>query len=568
MSELVIFHYHLLPGGVTSVITDQVKAIAAFDMSKTAGKVHGTVERIRIVTGRVENTERIGRDIQAYFFDRNINIQFEIELLPEIDYLDISSQSSGIERQDAEHLIDLLSKRYLNRDSIWLIHNYHLGKNPLFTRALVEIAERYPEQRIILQIHDFPESGRYEYLNILLKTFSPASTGPYPVRGNVRYAVINERDKNILVNSGIPREYVFLLENPMSVRERSFTAGEQRHLKDRIYSYYSKEAEAATGKLLLYPIRAIRRKNVFEAGLLSSLVGHNLKGHNFTGHNFTSHNSAGDNPAGYDAELAVTLPGTSETERAYSALVEESFRKGLIRGFWRIGEKLDEIGISFEELVGASDMLISTSVQEGFGFSYIQAVLWNKPLTARYLDVLEGFSSIFNEHPVLFYSKLYCPLDLKSRKLLREEYKIKIGRLSDILSDAALEKLYRDVDTITGEELVDFSFLDTKSQISILSKLSEVKDEGFIAELESINRSLIGNILDTMERQVTADKHLEKTIMIQNRFGYSNHAKRFYEIVESFHHTSVPVPKINNEQIWSNVIDNFTKIDYLRLIYG
>ena len=240
----------------------------------------------------------------------------------------------------------------------------------------------------------------------------------------MRYAVINERDRNILIDSGIPREYVFLLENPMSVRERSFSADEQRRLKDKIHSYYSKEAEAAGGKLLLYPIRAIRRKNVFEAALISRL-------------------------AGNDTQLAVTLPGTSETERAYSALVQEAFRKGLIRGFWRIGEKLDEIGISFEELVGASDMLIASSVQEGFGFSYIQAVLWNKPLTARYLDILEGFSSVFRNYPALFYSKLYCPLDLKSRKLLREEYKIKIGRLRDIISDAALEKLDRDVEAIT-----------------------------------------------------------------------------------------------------------------------
>ncbi|HVP18318.1 MAG TPA: hypothetical protein VMU36_04925, partial [Spirochaetia bacterium] len=112
--DLVVFHYHLLPGGVTTVIRQGVEALARF--SRRAA-------RVRIVAGRVP------QDGQAF-------PGTEVICFPDIDYASERSLGGPIWKERAQRLADTLREHFGGNDAVWWVHNYHLGKNPLFTEAL------------------------------------------------------------------------------------------------------------------------------------------------------------------------------------------------------------------------------------------------------------------------------------------------------------------------------------------------------------------------------------------------------------------------------------------------
>ncbi len=537
MINLYIFHYHLLPGGVTSVITDGLKAL----LKATLANSLNPINKITLVTGRKENTDNVYASVLNSFPETSrdkIGEKISIEILPDIDYLD----KNAIDTRNAGELARKLLKRYGGRDSVWWIHNYHLGKNPIFTEAILEIAEGENETipKLLLQIHDFPESGRYENLKTLKATLQHQ---PYPINPNIRYLVINLRDRNILIQSGIPEKLVYLLENPIDIGRSSLPGEEEiEGWRKTLLRFYNVNSEHT--KLILYPIRAIRRKNVFEAALVSQIA--NLRNPRDT------------------YKLIVTLPGVSKTEQHYSSLVENAFSTGTINGFFKTGIALGDIGISFEQLVHASDMIFSSSVQEGFGFSFIQSIMWAKPLFAREIEVLKTFNELFSQYPHNFYANFLCPVAKNIRKSITEAYKIRVEAISTVLPPHSTEKLYSEVEQLTSEEVLDFSFLDVDTQISILEEA--LKEESLQHEILNLNRGSIQKFNTLLDKKPSPTIHREKLKKIEDRFGFSNYSSKFIEIISTFNNRETVLPDTTHG-IWDSIIDNFAKIDYLRLIY-
>ncbi len=552
MINLYIFHYHLLPGGVTSVIVEGIKALLYTTLNNGSSPIEPLpIKKITLVTGRKNNTENVYNSIQNFFpenWHEEIRERISIEILPDIDYQD----PDNINVKDAGMLAKKLLEHYGGNDSIWWIHNYHLGKNPIFTEALLEIAEKDTgvTPKMLFQIHDFPESGRYENLKFLKTTLKHQ---PYPVGPKIRYIVINPRDRSILTRSGIPDKLVYLLENPSNIERISTPNQTQREQwREKILDFYNQNTgnrrthtSSKNTKLILYPIRAIRRKNVFEAALIALIA----------------------NRQRLDKEykLIVTLPGVSKPERQYSSQVEEAFNNGIIEGFFKTGMDLEAIGVSFEELVHASDIILSSSVQEGFGFSFIQAIIWGKPLFARKIDVLESFGDLFNGYPHHFYSNFLCPLPQSIRKSITEAYKIKVEAISTVLPPHSIERLKREVEELTSRETLDFSFLDVDTQISILEKVS--KEESLQREILKLNLEKIQNFNSLLEEKPSEVVHQKKLKNIGERFGFSHYSSKFIEIISSFNNNKLYSDTDKNPSIWDNIIDNFAKIDYLRLIY-
>ena len=177
--DLVIFHHHLMPGGVTSVIRLGAEALL---------KHSSRVSRIRIVAGRLPEN---GPSIPGA----------QITCMPEIDYAPAPPFSRFLWKQRARHLAEILLERFGGNGAVWWVHNYHLGKNPLLTEALLHIAALADGPRMILQPHDFPEAGRYDNLRALDRSI----TAPlYPCGPRVRYALINRRDLGLLKRAGLP----------------------------------------------------------------------------------------------------------------------------------------------------------------------------------------------------------------------------------------------------------------------------------------------------------------------------------------------------------------------------
>ena len=465
-----IFHYHLLPGGVTTVIRDGVRALLAH------GELLPQLRRIVVVSSGDAGPGGGGALPAEIARDR----------LDAVGY-DDTPATPAAQRQ----LCDLLLQRY--GDGVWWIHNHHLAKNTRFTGALLLAAAA--GQPLVLQIHDFPECGRPANLRRLRREV-PAS--PYPIGSNVRYAVLNRRDQAALHAAGIPAKQVTLLANPVrpvaplpppaSQRAAAARAALARAAAPGDHSapaFAAPHAGAASPlppgptpssaafgsgsldparPLWLYPVRVRRRKNVLEAGLLARLCA---------------------------ANLVVTLPASSVPETPYSRHVQALFVEGAIPGLFGIGEQLDAHGISFDELVTAAHLIVSSSVEEGFGFQFVNTLQWRRPLLARRLPVLADLTELLADYPAVVYDAVRCPLSAAQRTALAAAYRPSLARAADLLPPPRLERLHAELDAIITADAADFSFLDVAQQTAVLRRST---DPGFRRDLEALNRDLLARV--------------------------------------------------------------------------
>jgi hypothetical protein len=505
--NLVIFHYHMLPGGVGTVIRRGIEALNADP---------GPIEKIKLVTGRIaeRDYEELARSV-------------EIELIPEIDYEDRGNRGGRGWRQSADALSASLRERFGGDSAIWWIHNFHLGRNLRFTRAILGLAASPGGPFMILQPHDFPEAGRYVNLEGLDRLMGLPL---YPVGPRVRYALLNLHDLRILETAGVPRRNLFLLENPApAVAAEQPARRERLALKERLFNTSDAGLPA-----LLYPVRAIRRKNVLEAGLIARM-------------------------SEAPVRMLVTLPGVSKPERGYSRLVEAAFRSGLIPGEFAAG--LVRPDTSLETLAQACDMVVSSSIQEGFGYFFVQAVQWGLPLLARRLDTTEGFADIFKNYPASFYAGVYCPVEDRQRRRLRFLYKEKLGRLAKLLPAAAQARLQSEIDGVFAGGSVDFSYLDPRAQLETLKAASE--SESMRRGLRECNRGLIASM-----NALLAARPRPAASRIEKRFGPAEYAARIHRLLSSFSRGGTRETHGSADSIERRIREEFARKEYVRLLFG
>ncbi|MBF9014863.1 MULTISPECIES: hypothetical protein [unclassified Oceanispirochaeta] len=515
--RLIIFHHHLLPGGVTDVIKHSLSCFCSMDM----------IESITVVSGRAGNSEKMKAHMESL---KSSGTELGIDIMPELDYL-----STGTGCSDTVKLKRLLLERYSSDKAVWLIHNYHLGKNWAFTKALNSIAEDRT-QRMIYQIHDYPECARYANLKEL-KTHIDQSL--YPRSPTLRYCVINVRDYKIMRRAGMNERVIHLLENPVPAGDNpaSLPADKKRIIKS-LNEYKGKEGRLdPDGSLWLYPVRSIRRKNVLEGGFLAALQ---------------------DDPV----NLILTLPGVSAQEKGYSDLCEDAFNRGLIQGFWGTGTLPDEARISYQEMISSSDLIFSSSVQEGFGYMYLNALLWKKPLIARSLDIMEGFLPLMKNYPALFYNEISVPADKDLKSKVKEQYEKRFADLQDYLPHELKSKLDGELhDYLKGDSL-EFSYLSPPDQCSLLEKL---KSPLFISECKAMNEATLKRIRKLYSITVS-DKETE----LYSSYGEESYRKDFTQILDSF--SGMEAPEFDNknesDQIDKTLQFEFSKLEFLRLIYA
>ena len=518
-NKLIIFHHHLLPGGVTDVIRHALTSLC--ELNGLSG--------IIIVCGRRQNSEAIQKHIDSL----SPRIPLAIEFLPELDYLS-QEGSSG----DPDLLEKLLTTAYGSEQNIWLIHNFHLGKNWALTAALNSIA-RSGKQRMIYQIHDFPECARYANLKEL-KDHIPGSL--YPVSPSLRYCVINVRDFEILKKAGLPEEHLFLLENPVpaagAVSDSTGKADEKKKILQALGRQKPSEGIFHTeGEIWLYPVRSIRRKNVLEGGFIAALQES-------------------------EVNLVLTLPGVSPQEKGYSDLVEKAYARGLIPGFWGSGTLPEDSGVSYRGVIKASDLIFSSSVQEGFGYMYLNALLWGKGLIARSLDIMGGFLPLMKDYPAYLYNRVSVPADPTLNMRTGKLYRSRLANLKEYLTPDIQEQLHSELEEYLAAPNPEFSYLAPEDQYEVLEKL---KDRTFADECRQINRELL-NRIESVKSGTPSDKSAE----LYRAYGVDSYRKNFMKIINSFYETE-------NSEIHNNLTDQgidgqlrsgFSRLEFLRLLYS
>ncbi len=218
-------HYHLRPGGVTTVIRRSWAALSG-----------------RPVRGVVLCGEAPGPDREP---------GCAVVIVPGLGYHDGPPDPGLAERMEAAACTALGGT-----PDVWHIHNHALGKSTSLPGCVTRWAER--GDALLLQMHDFAEDGRPE-LHALLRAQvgagSLAQLGAclYPQGPRVHYAVLNQRDRGFLLRAGAAENQLHLLPNPVQWAEPALDRA-----RDPVY--------------VTYPTRGIRRKNLGEFLLWSLLA--------------------------------------------------------------------------------------------------------------------------------------------------------------------------------------------------------------------------------------------------------------------------------------------------------
>ncbi len=213
--KIAIVHYHLRPGGVTSVISTTSDALTS------AGIRHV------ILTGGdgpVRESHRI---------------------IPALGYLTDPGNESA--RSLLDSLCHGACEALGGPPDVWHFHNHSLGKNAFIPHVVSNLAEM--GEAILLHIHDLAEQGRPENHHLIADIAEL-----YPFSPRVHLAFLNSRDLGLFTAAGLPPAQAHLLANPIP----RFPV--------------PTPVPVTPAPLLLAPVRGIRRKNIGELALIAALA--------------------------------------------------------------------------------------------------------------------------------------------------------------------------------------------------------------------------------------------------------------------------------------------------------
>jgi len=371
-----------------------------------------------------------------------------------------------------------------------------LGKNALVTAGLMKAAQEAAAsgaaQQFLYHIHDFAECGRLWNLTHLRTCWSSGGLNDfYPLFKNVSYGVLNKADSRRLVQAGIPSDRIFIIPNAVP-----FVRTEKRKSKESIgkdLQIYAREKgyQFEWGRpWWTLPIRLIRRKNVVEALLLASM--------------------SEDSP-----QLLITLDANSEPERPYAEAVKELFRKERHAAVVGFGHDLVGKAFSIDDLLLASDVVVSTSLLEGFGFTFLEGANRGRPLVGRNLrDVTSDFVDAGFPATAL-YDQFLVPLDSQRRREMiskGQRFAQEQARLLG-LSQSTVEQFCEEVEAIFSTTAVDFGFLELREQIHLAGLL---RGGGLLGELKLLNARAVE----------PAEFPPDFAERVEERFGLESHAAR------------------------------------------
>lgn len=430
--KIAFLHYHLRPGGVTTVIRQQAA----------------------VLDNECEVLVVCGEPPSAPFPARCISI-------PGLGY-DPREEASSPQRI-ARQVYDAISEVWPGGCDVLHVHNPLLAKNRQLLKILAALQEL--GLRLFLQVHDFAEDGR------------PAvyySDDEYPA--DCHYGVINSRDHKVLIQAGLSHEGVHKISNMVAPLELSL------------------EAQLSI-KPVVYPVRALRRKNIGEALLLSLY--------------FTD-----------EQMLAITLPPSSPSDRQsydlWKSYTADRKLKTVFEASGRYG---------FAALVGAADTLITTSISEGFGFVFLEPWTAGKGLVGRGLPEICGDFEKNRVRLDHLYTSLSIPIAWIDESAFYNRWRFCLATNSHKfgirLDPGQLKPAYA---TMTAGGLLDFGLLDESLQRQVIDRL--ISDRSAYRQLQRLNPFLSG----LTDRSVFDDRIAENHQAVSRHYGTDAYRKRLLEI--------------------------------------
>jgi len=392
--KIAFIHYHLKTGGVTTVLRQQVEAI-------------GDNCQSLVLAGS----------------SPEIDFPVKTAVIPELGYTR-PDQKPFDPADVADSIIRTISSAFGGDSDVVHVHNPTLAKNKHFLQILSQLQRR--NINLFLQIHDFAEDGR------------PLVYYPDEYISNCHYGVLNSRDYDILLKAGLKSEGLHIIPNMVNpVR--------------------SIRQDAPPGNFVLYPIRAIRRKNIGEA-ILSAL--------------FFEHGE----------KLLITLPPNSPAD-----IISYRDWKSFVTKHNLPVEFDAGINKDFKGLVQAAKFLITTSITEGFGFSFLEPWVYDKLLWGRRLGHIR---QDFEENGIRLdhlYDRLMVPVDWIGLTKLFKRWLSCVEHTCDVFNHPIQkDRIKTAFERISANDRVDFGLLDEDFQKQIILRvLADKKNADILKKMNA-----------------------------------------------------------------------------------
>jgi glycosyltransferase involved in cell wall biosynthesis len=432
MLRVAFVHHHLRTGGVSRVISQQIRSL-------------GREVQVLAVLGEPPS-EPTG---------------FPFTVVSQIAY-DRDRGTKAHPKNIADEIMNKVRSHWRGEADLFHFHNPTLGKNRDLVSAIKLL--RSSGQRLLLQIHDFAEDGRPQNY----------SDEEYP--SDCHYAVLNRRDYSILLRSGLKPEGLHFVPNP-------------------VVSPVGKVVQKKKGEIVLYPVRAIRRKNIGEAVFLSLFLRKN-------------------------ESVGVTLEPTSSLDcRSYNDWRGFVKDRNLNVQF-RLG-----VDSSFEEVIGLTRCMITTSIKEGFGYCFLEPWTCHKMLYGRLLkDICVDFTCNGLDLSHL-YEKIAIPPSLIDIKRFFSMWKrCYRERLEMYGLESRASEIEQGFQSVIRDESVDFASLSESDQRDVLARL--LKNRGAREKIVDSNPFLM---------EFSSFKDREDTIIrnrsvVEEHYSLENCKKRLLDI--------------------------------------
>lgn len=357
--RILIFHYHLNPGGVSRIIESQVTGL----------KEQFPNTEIAVITGACENQSFYRKQGVALHVNPIVNYLFDKDFK--------SDEIAQIEKSIKNFLSGLI-----RQGDILHVHNLNLGKNPVFTKVMFDYHKN--GHLLINHAHDFSEDRpvNQAYLQKILQNHYQLSLADcmYPKSNNYKVGVLNRFDYKRVLAYGITAQNVYLLQNPVWVPAKLALSKDEA--KNRLID---KLKLAANKQILTYPVRVIRRKNIGELILLSVLFQESC-------------------------QFLVTLAPQNPVEIEFYKEWVEFCKQNQLSIKFEVGTQA-----AFEEILIGSDYCITTSIQEGFGMSYLEPWTFGTPVIGRNISsVTTDIKAAGLDFPLLYDQLLINGKDFKN----------------------------------------------------------------------------------------------------------------------------------------------------------
>jgi hypothetical protein len=333
--DLLVIHYHFRPGGVRRVLELLLPELAQ------------TFRKITLVAGESPDAD------WSLAMKRRIP-QLRFFTSPAFQYSEAQHRSPEQVRKEIRAVL----RREAGPDALIWAHNLALGRNMVLADELAVYSAR-TGARLVSHHHDFWCDHRWarwpEMRAQGFRTLSRVASAAFAAESRVLHVGINSSDVRLLSRQ---MKCTAWLPNPAGD-----AAGPGRAAIARARRWLSQEL-GDDAPAWIYPARFLRRKNFAEAILLARWL----------------------SPKSW---LLTTGGISSSGESAYAARLMEAARHGrwLVRFGILAGR---EVGSpSVPELLGAAESVVMTSIQEGFGFPYLEGAGLGCRVVARKLPAIQ-----------------------------------------------------------------------------------------------------------------------------------------------------------------------------------